>query len=83
MKAVISVFIDLKKAFDTIDHTILLQKVNHYGIRGISFQWVSSYLTNNMYKLKKQNPPWKKFYVVSMTFVMHHAFFYLLYLQMI
>ena len=43
---VISVFIDLKKAFDTIDHTILPQKLNHCGIRGIAKQWVSSYLTH-------------------------------------
>ena len=43
MKAVISVFIDLKKAFDTIDHTILLQKLNHYEIRGIVNQWLCSY----------------------------------------
>ena len=60
MKAVISVFIDLKKAFDTIDHTILLQKLNHYGIRGILNQWVSSYLTlRKQYvqiKEKKSNP---------------------------
>ena len=45
-KAVISVFIDLKKAFDTIDYTILLQKLNHYGIRGIVNQWVCSYFTH-------------------------------------
>ena len=45
-KAVISVFIYLKKDFDTIDHTILLQKLNHYGIRGIVNQWVCSYLTH-------------------------------------
>ena len=45
-KAVISVFIDLRKAFDTIAHTILLQKFNHYGICGIVSQWVSSYLSH-------------------------------------
>ena len=45
-KTVISVFIDLRKAFDTIDHTIPLQKLNNYGIRGIVNQWVCSYLTH-------------------------------------
>ena len=37
------VFIDLKQAFDTVDHTILLCKFSHYGIRGIINDWFASY----------------------------------------
>ena len=39
------VFIDLQKACDTVSHGIL-SKQNHYGIRGVAFDWFKSYLSD-------------------------------------
>ena len=41
-----NIFIDLKRAFDTVDHDILLAKLKIYGIENLELTWFTSYLTN-------------------------------------
>ena len=47
-----ALFLDLSKAFDTLDHQILLCKLDLYGIRGICLDWLKHYLTNRRLSVK-------------------------------
>ena len=43
---------DLSKAFDTVDHNILIQKLKHYGINGKNLPWFKNYRTNQKYYIQ-------------------------------
>ena len=50
-----AIFIDLKKAFDLIDHACMLHKLDHLGVRGKYLEWFRNYLTTRSQRVKYGN----------------------------
>ena len=50
------IFCDLSKAFDCVNHEMLLSKLHIYGIQGITIGWFRSYLTNRKQKVEIKSP---------------------------
>ena len=48
----ISILVDLKSAFDTVNHAILLKKLERYGVRGLCLKWFDSYLTDRKFSVR-------------------------------
>ena len=55
-----AVYIDLSKAFDVIDHSLLLDKLERMGVRGVCKNWISDYLKDREFCVKLENVTSKK-----------------------
>ena len=51
----IAIFLDLSKAFDTINHNVLIRKLEHYGIKNVELEWFKSYINNRQQYVEINN----------------------------
>ena len=51
----VGVFVDLRKAFDKVDHVILFSKLHRYGVRGTSLSLIGSYLSGKVQRVRIGN----------------------------
>ena len=56
------IFCDLSKAFDNVDHDLLIEKLKFYGITGTASKLIKSYLTNIFQRVKIRNNHYRNFY---------------------
>ena len=54
-KFFLGIFVDLSKAFDTVDHGILIKKSEKYGMYSKNLLWFKSYLSNRKHNIEKKN----------------------------
>ena len=66
-KIAAAIFLDLSKAFDTLKHSTLLAKLEHYGVRGLALQWFTSYLSNRK-QYVKYNETKSKFNTIDLEY---------------
>ena len=59
----IAVFLDLSKAFDMVDHQILLKKSERYGTRAVPLKWLSSYISGRQQYVNSQNTDSDKMFI--------------------